>query len=120
LTEPRTLDEFAFESSGGKGIAVDMLNRNTTVVVKTLRSCYRITVIEADRQLVLVDGGVFRDPVVVRLSGATFGGSAIKLGWIIVGLRLEFGSGSRRITSSPVMSFAIERPSVAEVSCRAA
>jgi hypothetical protein len=53
---------------------------------------------------------------VVHLSGATFGGSTLKLGWILVGLRVEFGLGTRQITTSPVESITIESHSPIEVS----
>jgi hypothetical protein len=46
----------------------------------------------------------------VRLSGATFGGSTLKVGWILVGLRIEFGLGTKQITSSAVQSVEIEEP----------
>jgi hypothetical protein len=63
------------------------------------------------QRLVAVDGGVFPETTVVTLSGATLGGSALKVGWIVEGLRLEFCDGLRRITSSPVESVEIERTS---------
>ena len=36
------------------------------------------------------------------------GGSAVKIGWILVGLRMEFSVGTRRITSSTVHSVAMD------------
>jgi hypothetical protein len=101
------------ERSGG-GIAVDMLNPRASLVVTTRRSSYKITVLDGPQHLVLVEGGFFPEPTVVRLSGATVGRSALKLGWIVVGLRIEFGLGPTRVITSPVVSMTVEPPSFAD------
>ena len=57
----------------------------------------------------LVQGGtMFPEATSVRLEGATADGSALKMGWILVGLRFEMSLGPKRITSSRVRSVAIE------------
>jgi hypothetical protein len=114
--ESRTIarDGFGFESKGSDGLAVHMLNPQAALVVKTRHSRYTITVLDGPRHLVRVEGGVFPEPTVVRLSGATFGGSSVKVGWIVVGLRMEFGIGPRRIITSPVLSVTLDRPSFAD------
>jgi hypothetical protein len=111
----RTLDGFARESGERKGLVITSLETGVTIVVKTRHSSYRLVVLDGARHLVLAEGGIFREPTVVHLSGATFGGSALKLGWILVGLRMEFGLGPRRITTSPVQSVTIEGHSPMEV-----
>jgi hypothetical protein len=111
LPSCRTLDGFALESSDRNGLAIETLEAGVALVVKTRHSSYRLVVLDADRHLVLAEGGIFPEPTVVQLTGATFGGSALKLGWILVGLRVEFGLSTRQITSSPVQSVAIESPS---------
>jgi hypothetical protein len=111
----RTLDGFARESNGKDGVGVYALDAGSTLIVKTRHSRYRLTVLDGSRQLVLAAGGIFPEPTVVRLSGATFGGSTLKVGWILVGLRIEFGLGAKQITSSPVQSVEIEEPA-AEIS----
>src|SRR4030095_11285700 len=108
LPRPRTHNRFALESNTGDGLTIDALHPGATLIVRTRRSSYRINLLTGQQHLVLVEGGVFPEATVVRLSGATFGGSAVKLGWIVVGLRIEFGLGSRRITSSPVVSIAVQ------------
>jgi hypothetical protein len=108
LPRPRTHNRFALESNTGDGLTIDALHPGATLIVRTRRSSYRINLLNGQQHLVLVEGGVFPEATVVRLSGATFGGSAVKLGWIVVGLRIEFGLGSRRITSSPVVSIAVQ------------
>ena len=103
-----TLDGFAAESSHSNGVPIDAFDAGVTLVVKTRRSSYRIVVIDGPQRLVTVHGGVFPEPTTLRLCGATAGGSAIKIGWILVGLRMEFRVGTRRITSTPVLSIAID------------
>jgi hypothetical protein len=104
----RTLDGFALESGGREGLTVEKLAAGVTLLVKTRRSSYKVVVLDGRRHLVLIEGGVFPEATVVRLSGATVGGSTLKLGWIVVGLRMEFGLGSHQITSSAVESVSIE------------
>ena len=115
LQSCRTLDGFARDSSAHDGLDITTLYPGVTLVVRTRHSSYRLVVLEAARRLVLAQGGVFNEPTVVHLSGATFGGSTLKLGWILVGLRVEFGLGARQITTSPVQSVTIENPSATEV-----
>jgi len=110
LPSCRTLDGFARESHEKDGVGVYALDAGSTLIVKTRHSCYRLTVVDGSRQLVLAAGGIFPEPTIVRLSGATFGGSTLKIGWILVGLRIEFGLGAKQITSSPVQSVEIEEP----------
>jgi hypothetical protein len=104
----QTLDRFAAESSSSDGFAIDALDAGVTLVVKTRRSSYRVVVVDGPKRLVRVHGGVFPEPTTLRLCGATTGGSAVKIGWIIVGLRMEFSVGPRRIISSPVHSVAVD------------
>jgi hypothetical protein len=115
LPNCRTLDGFARKSNEHKGLVVTSLDAGVTIVVRTRHSSYRLVVLDGARHLVLAEGGVFHEPTVVHLSGATFGGSTLKLGWILVGLRVEFGLGSRRITTSPVESVTIESHAPLEV-----
>ena len=104
----RTLDSFAAQSANKNGIAIDALDAGVTLVVRTKRSTYRIVVVDGAQRLVMVRGGVFPEPTTLRLCGATAGGSAVKIGWILVGLRMEFTVGPRRITSSTVHSVAMD------------
>jgi hypothetical protein len=90
------------------GIAIDSLEPGTTLVVNTCNSSYRFVIL-FDPCLVLVKGGaMFPEATVVRLEGATAGGSALKMGWILVGCQIEMWLGSLRITSSRVRSVSIE------------
>jgi hypothetical protein len=98
--------QLAEDSAGG--VDIHTLRPGTTVVVETHNSRYRFVVL-FDPWAVLVKGGaVFPDDTIVRLAGATTGGSAIKLGWILLGWRIELHLGSVCIRSSPVRSVKVE------------
>jgi hypothetical protein len=76
--------------------------------VETHNSRYRF-VLTFDPWTVLVKAGaMFPDDTIVRLVGATIGGSAINVGWILVGWRIELYRGSVCIRSSPVRSVKVE------------
>ena len=102
-----TLDGFAARSDDAEGVAIDSLEPGTTLVVHTRNSEYRFVIL-LDPQLVLVKGGArFPETTVVRLEGATAGGSALKMGWILVGFQIEMWLGSVQIRSSTVRSVSI-------------
>lgn len=90
------------------GVAIASLEPGTTVVVDTWNSQYRLLVL-CDPGVVMVQGGrIFSNGSVVRLAGATAGGSVLKVGWVLVGFEMEIWHGLRRIRSSPVRSISIE------------
>ena len=102
-----TVDNFASGSDGADGVAVHSLEPGTTLVVQTRNSRYRLVIL-IDRPVVVIQGGrMFPEPTVVRLEGATAGGSALKTGWILVGFQMEMSNGSIRIRSSPVRSVSV-------------
>jgi len=111
LPSYRTLDGFSTQSNDRNGLAIQTVDDGTAIRVKTRHSSYRLVVLDRRQHLVCAEGGVFPEPTVVRIAGATFGGSTLKVGWIVEGLRLEFGLGPRQIVSSPVQSVVIEGPS---------
>lgn len=112
LPNHRTLEGFSTESNGRTGLAIQTVDDGTTITVKTRHSRYRLVVLDRRQHLVCAEGGIFTEPTVVRISGATFGGSTMKVGWILEGLRMEFGIGSKQIVSSPVQSVVVEGPSL--------
>ena len=89
------------------GIHVGDLPSLESLVVTTENSTYEIIVLAADTARVLVRGGAFF-PVftAVRLAGSSLGGAFLKLHSIHVGFRLEFGTESGFIITSPVRSVA--------------
>ena len=91
------------------GLDIQTLRPGTVLVVETENSHYRFLVLM--ESLVVVKGGtIFPDDTVVRLAGATFAGSAIRAGWIMIGWRIELGLGSVCVRSSPVRSVKVESP----------
>jgi cyclohexyl-isocyanide hydratase len=103
-----TLENFALNLVAAKGVAIDSLEPGTTLIVNTRNSQYRFVTL-FDPCLVLVRGGaMFPEATIVRLEGATAGGSALKIGWILVGFQMEMWLGPVRIRSSRVRSVSIE------------
>jgi hypothetical protein len=103
-----TLEAVALRAGVAEGVAIDSLEPGTTLLVRTRNSEYRFVIL-FDQHHVLVQGGaMFPEATIVRLEGATAGGSVLKMGWILVGLRMEMWLDSARITSSAVRSVLIE------------
>ena len=87
--------------SSTNGVQLRDLPPMTTLRVRTRNSEYQIVVSSGDE--VLVKGGHFFPSLTeARFSGATVGGSFLKVGWIGVGLRMEILLDGRRIITSPV------------------
>jgi hypothetical protein len=104
-----TLEGFCLESGCRGGIEVSALAAGPAISVVTRHSTYRLIVLNPDERRVTMTGGTyFPEPIEVRVDGATGGGSALKIGWIGVGLRLELSAGRRRICTSRVTSIAID------------
>ncbi len=104
-----TLDGFVLQPGCVEGVALQSLEAGTALEVHTRHSLYRVVVLDPAQQIVLVTGGsLFPEATEVCLEGATAGGSALKIGWIGVGLKLEISMGLRRITPSRVRSVTIE------------
>ncbi len=95
--------------SQADGIGLIDVDAFTTLVVRTDNSVYRITILKPHAREVLVQGGKFF-PVRTRacLSGSTFGGSCLKMGWVGLGLHLEFHVGGQWIITSHVRAIAVE------------
>ena len=105
----RTLDGFIEAVSQADGIGMSDVNALTTLVVRTDNSVYRITVLTPHAREVLVQGGAFF-PVRTRacLSGSSFGGSCLKLGWVGLGLHMEFHAEGQWVITSHVRSIGVE------------
>ena len=91
------------------GIALLDVDAFTTLVVRTDNSVYRITILTPHLREVLVQGGkFFPERTRACLSGSTFGGSCLKIGWVGLGLHMEFHAGGQWIITSHVRAIAIE------------
>lgn len=96
-----TLAGFTSAVASAPGVELRRLPPMTTLVVQTQNTRYRIIISSGDT--VLVEGGqFFPTRTTARLTGATVGGSFLKVGWIGVGLRMEIVVDDRRIVTSPV------------------
>jgi hypothetical protein len=109
-TIPRycSLDGFA-ELSACDGIALRVLSPFDAIRARTLNSEYYIFLIEPETGRALVQGGrFFSEPAEATVSGSTFGGCMLKMGWLGVGLRIEICFNGQRIVTSPVKSLDLE------------
>jgi hypothetical protein len=101
IARAATLTGFTSAVSSSNGVQLRDLPPMTTLVVRTRNSEYQIVISSGDE--VLVKGGHFFPSLTeARFSGASVGGSFLKVGWIGVGLRMEILAEGRRIITSPV------------------
>jgi hypothetical protein len=108
---PQPLGQFAQERGCSDGIDFQSLEIGTTVHVHTRYSSYHLVVTDPENGCALVTGGrLFLEPTPIRIEGATAGGSAIKAGWIGVGLHLEMLKLTNRVTTSVVRAVQVEMP----------
>jgi hypothetical protein len=103
-----SLDGFA-ELSSAEGVALRMLSPFDTIRLKTLNSEYYLFLIDPETGKALVQGGrFFAEPIEAVVSGSTFGGCMLKMGWLGVGLRVEICYNGQRIVTSPVQTLHLE------------
>jgi hypothetical protein len=110
-TVPRycTLDGVTEISSAIEGVTLMALEACDTIHVRTHNSDYEIFLLDPKSGRALVQGGkCFAEPVEATVSGSSFGGCMLKLGWIGVGLRIEFYVNGKRTVTSPVQSLRVE------------
>jgi hypothetical protein len=89
------------------GIDLQTFDPGTALVVETHNSRYRLVVLWDSHFVLMKGGAMFPDDTVVRLDGAVVG-SALRVGWIVVGLGMEMRVGSACIRTSPVRSVTVE------------
>ena len=105
----RTLDGVVAAASQSDGIGLIDMDAFTTLVVRTDNSVYRITILTPHLREVFVQGGkFFPERTRACLNGSSFGGSCLKLGWVGLGLHLEFHAGGQWIITSHVRAIAVE------------
>ena len=110
------LQQFEHEAACSDGIDFQSLEIGTTVRVHTRYSSYCLVVTDPENGGALVTGGrLFLEPTPIRVEGATAGGSAIKAGWIGVGLHLEMRNLTNRVTTSVVQAVKVDTPSESRV-----
>ena len=79
-------------------------------------SVYRITILTPHRYEVLVPGRGVPERTRACLSGSTFGGSCLKIGWVGLGLHPEFHAGGQWIITAHERAIAVE-PSATGAPC---
>jgi hypothetical protein len=91
-------------------VTLQTLRPCDTIRVRTCSSDYEIFLFEPESGRALVVGGkYFAEPMEATVSGSTFGGSMLKMGWLGVGLRMELNVNGRRIVTSPVQELRVKR-----------
>src|SRR5215467_13516221 len=92
-----------------EGVALMALDACDTIHVRTRNSDYEIFLLDPKSGRALVRGGeYFAEPVEATVSGSTFGGCMLKVGWLGVGLRMEVSVNGQRTVTSPVQSLCVE------------
>jgi hypothetical protein len=87
------------------GIQINELRELDHFSVQTMHHVYEITVIDPKTAEILIRGGdFFPKPRLAHVSGASFGGSCIKLQGIYVGFQLEVVFEGKRVATSRVRS----------------
>jgi hypothetical protein len=90
------------------GLQIDQMDDLETLVITTRNSTYEITVICGRDGDILVRGGAFfPEKTAAHLSGASLGGSFLKIRGIYLGLNMEILHEGRSIITSPVQSIAL-------------
>jgi len=91
-----------------EGVQMDHLSACDRLTVLTRHSTYEIVVVAPAEGKVLVRGGqFFGEFTPVRLTGATLGGSLVKVRAVHIGFRVEFDTGGGHVLTSPVRAIAV-------------
>jgi hypothetical protein len=94
------------------GIHVWELEEFQRLHVCTRNTLYELIVVDRRGDVRVRGGRYFPDWTAVRFAGSTAGGCFLKQLGIIIGLRMEFAVGLRRIVTSPVRAIAILQSSL--------
>src|SRR5215475_10697630 len=91
-----------------EGVALMAVEVCDLIHARTRNSDYEIFMLDPESARALVRGGeYFAEPVEATVSGSTFGGCMLKMGWLGVGLRMEIYANGRRTVTSPVQSLSV-------------
>lgn len=104
------------DGNDGKTLtAVDLrsLPPGTELVVETRNSRYCLAMLDEEWEALVQGGRHFQEATTARIDGCTFGGSLMKLGWIVVGCCLELSVRGRRIVTSRVRTISVHIDSAA-------
>jgi hypothetical protein len=113
MSDTKSVHAVRFDSSGSavddiKGVKLCALPPFTILLVRTMNSLYRV--VSTPGPEVYVQGGAyFPDLTSAYLDGARSGESSLDVGWIGVGLLVQFRSGDQCIITSPVLAITTEQ-----------
>jgi hypothetical protein len=110
-----TLDEATRMSDKLEGVTLETLKPCDTIHARTRNSDYEIFLLAPESGRALVKGGkYFAEPAEATISGSTFGGCILKMGWLGVGLRMEFNANGQYVMTSPVEELRVEHESFSQ------
>jgi hypothetical protein len=109
-----TLEAFGDGAERAGGVDLRDLPSGTTLLVKTLNSTYEVVVV-AGCEVCVRGGAHFPDPTRACVDGASGCGSALRFGWIGVGMHAELQAGSQRIVTSRVCAITVLPAKACEV-----
>jgi hypothetical protein len=113
----RTLDGFVEAVSQADGVGLTDVDTLTTLVVRTDNSIYQITILQGHTREVMVKGGpFFPEQTRACLSGSSRGRGCLRMGWIGIGLHMEFHYADQWMITSHVREISIE-PSANTLPC---
>jgi hypothetical protein len=108
-TMPQYLSATVGISDELEGLTLGTLKPCDMIYVRTLNSDYEIFLLDPERGRVLVNGGKYiAGPMEATVSGSTFGGSMLKVGWLCEGLRMELIVNGQSIVTSPVQKLRVK------------
>lgn len=105
-----TLDGASAISAKLEGVTLRTLGPCDTIHARTYNHDYEIFLLDPASRRALVRGGkYFVEPTEVTVSGSTFGGCMLKLGWLGVGMRMEIHAAGECLVTTPVESLRVTR-----------
>jgi hypothetical protein len=112
MSHPNLSDEInknISESELAGGVWFKDLPRGSVVKVQTRNTLYTIERRE-DGDYISGNGRYCREPVKANITGSTWGGSMIKVGWIGIDMLLEFSTSEHvRVTTSTIREVWVEK-----------
>jgi hypothetical protein len=97
-----------------EGVALNTVAPLDTICVKTRNSSYRIFLLDPETGRALIEGGHFVEPIDALVTGSAGSRSTFKVGWIGIGMRIEFWANDILTSTSPVQSFRVETHTTVE------
>ena len=110
-----SLEDFLVCSQSAVGLELGRLAEHDLIHMKTQHSQYRISLLEPDTGRATVEGGAyFSTPTEAIVRGATLGGATLKIGWLGIGLQVEFvyqitPGRKQTLVTSAVSALQVER-----------